>query len=404
MFRWKSWIRWAWIALTLLVLAAPAWAQEGLKVELNEYSYEFARSIDFRLIADAPKRVERVFLIYTVGQSGITHKRAADFTPGTSIEASLKWEVGRGDLAPGTLIKYYWRLEADDGTVFKTDPVSFRYEDNRFRWRSLQSGSITLYWYKGTEDSARALLEAAAKALERLQEEMGIEFKGVVNIYVYASRGDMRDAIPSHSQVFDEATVTLGMVLSEDTIVVLGSASDVEETIAHEISHLVVGKAVENPLASPLPRWLDEGLAMYAQGELPARNALALEEALREDKLISVRSLSGYVGEPEKVDLFYAEAYSLVEFLLKEYGRDKMRELLSEFASGATQEEALKKVYGLSVDELDARWREYLRGKSRPSPRPSFPCPASLGLGAAGAAGAWLLRGWRGRNPLPGGH
>lgn len=395
MFRWKSWIRAVWALLIILPLAFAARAQEGLRVEVNEYSYEFAQSINFRLVAESPKPVSRVFLIYTLGQTNITHKQAAEFTPGTRVEATWEWKLGRGALAPGTLIKYYWRLEAEDGTIFRTEPVSFRYEDNRFKWRSLQSGSVTLYWYKGTEDWARKLLDAAVKALERIQGDIGIEFQGPINIYVYSSSGDMKSAIPSRSRVFDEATLTLGMVLSEDTIVILGTASDVEENIAHELSHLVVGKAVENPLASPLPRWLDEGLAMYAQGELPPRNALALKEALEEDELISVRSLSGYVGEPEKVDLFYAEAYSLVEFLLKEYGKEKMREFLAEFASGNTQEEALKKVYGLSIDELDAKWKKYLREKSGLSPRPAVPsppCPVPLGLGAGGAIAAWLLQ------------
>ncbi len=395
MSRWKNWIKWAWILLLAFLLTLPALAQEGLKVEANEYSYEFAKNINFRLVAEAPKPISRVFLIYSLGQSGIVHKQAPQFTPGTRIEASWNWELGRGALAPGTLIKYYWRLEAQDGTIFKTEPTSFRYEDNRFKWRSIKTGSITLYWYKGTEDSAKNLLEAAQKALERLEEEVGIEFQGPVNIYVYASRGDMREAIPSRSQTFDEATVTLGMVLSEDTVVVLGTDPNLDKTIAHELSHLVVGKAVESPLSSPLPRWLDEGLAMYAEGELPARNALALEKALKEEKLISVRSLSGYVGEPEKVDLFYAEAYSLVEFLLKEYGKEKMRKFLAEFANGSTQEEALNKVYGLTLDELDTKWRNYLKQKSAPAPRPStptFPCPSSLGLVAVGALGARLLQ------------
>lgn len=395
MSRWKSWIKGLWVLLLVFSLIAPAQAQEGLKVEVNEYSYEFAQSIDFRLVAEAPKPINRVYLIYTLGQSGILRKQVPEFTPGTLVEAKWKWELGRGALPPGTLIKYYWRLEAGDGTVFKTGIVSFRYEDNRFKWRSLQSDPITLYWYKGTQDSARALLEAATAALKRIQEDIGIEFQGPINIYIYGSGGDMRSVVPPRSQVFDEATVTLGMVLSEDTIVVLGTASDVEKVIAHELSHLVVGKVVESPLASDLPRWLDEGLAMYAEGELPARNLLALRKALSEDELISVRSLSSYVGDPEKVDLFYAEAYSLIEFLLAEYGKEKMREFLAQFANGATQEEALEGVYGLSIDELDAKWRIYLRKKYSPSPRPStpsLPCSLPLGLGVAGAIGVLVLR------------
>ncbi|HDN80132.1 MAG TPA: hypothetical protein ENG33_06695, partial [Chloroflexi bacterium] len=84
------------------------------------------------------------------------------------------------------------------------------------------------------------------------------------------------------------------------------------------------------------------------------------ERAIQNGELISVRSLSGYVGDPAKVDLFYAEAYSLVEFLIKEYGKDKMTELLEKFAEGTYQEDALQEVYGFGLDELDARWKAYL--------------------------------------------
>ncbi|MGQ9715879.1 MAG: peptidase MA family metallohydrolase, partial [Anaerolineae bacterium] len=80
----------------------------------------------------------------------------------------------------------------------------------------------------------------------------------------------------------------------------------------------------------------------------------------RQGTLISVRSLSGYTGDPEQVDLYYAEVYSVVQFLLERYGRDRMRELLERFREGTYQEEALRQVYGLSLDELDAAWREWL--------------------------------------------
>lgn len=359
----RNWIKLVILSLILaclLNLAASSGAQEGLSVVVNEYDYTFAESIYFHLVAKSPKYVEKVFLIYKLGDSPILHKQAPDFNPGTHIEVEWTWNLEPGDLPPGLLVKYYWRLIAKDGTVYKTDPVSFRYEDTRFSWHSLSEGPVTLRWYKGSEEFARDLLDAATKALTRLQEEMGVKVEGPINIYVYASRKDMQPVIPSRSKLYDEFTITLGMVLSKDTLVILGSDPDVDKTIAHELSHLVVGKATENPLGAPLPRWLDEGLAMYAEGELPPANRLALERAIQNGELISVRSLSGYVGDPAKVDLFYAEAYSLVEFLIKEYGKDKMTELLEKFAEGTYQEDALQEVYGFGLDELDARWKAYL--------------------------------------------
>jgi hypothetical protein len=61
------------------------------------------------------------------------------------------------------------------------------------------------------------------------------------------------------------------------------------------LSHIVVGLATKNPFGD-LPRWLDEGLAMYAEGELPARNRRALEQAagtLREQ----LASIMAQLGE-----------------------------------------------------------------------------------------------------------
>jgi len=148
-------------------------------------------------------------------------------------------------------------------------------------------------------------------------------------------------------------------------LLLLGPAAGVEQTTNHELTHIVVGEATDNPFHAPIPRWLDEGLAMYNEGSLPDYNRDALEEAIRSDTLISVRSLSAYTGDPALVDLFYGESYSIVEYLLDTYGRDKMVELLGVFKRGSHQEDALQEVYGLGLNELDERWRQAIGAKPR---------------------------------------
>lgn len=73
---------------------------------------------------------------------------------------------------------------------------------------------------------------------------------------------------------------------------------------------------------------------MYAEGELPADNRDALEDAIKADRLLSLRSMTSYSGRASEVDLFYGEAYSVVRFLLDEFGRDKLHELLGRFCRG----------------------------------------------------------------------
>jgi len=111
-----------------------------------------------------------------------------------------------------------------------------------------------------------------------------------------------------------------------------------------------------------------------------------------------VRSLSGYTGDPGQVDLFYGEVYSLVGYLLQTYGKEKMEQLLAAIREGLYQEDALQRVYGFGLDELDAQWRVSLglqpRGASspaapatpRPVQRPCFPCAGVLLGGFLGVA------------------
>jgi hypothetical protein len=56
--------------------------------------------------------------------------------------------------------------------------------------------------------------------------------------------------------------------------------------------------------------------------------------------------------------LSYAQSYELVRYLVNEYGREKMFELLNTFRQGSGYDEALLTVYGFDMDGLDTLWRD----------------------------------------------
>jgi hypothetical protein len=71
-----------------------------------------------------------------------------------------------------------------------------------------------------------------------------------------------------------------------------------------------------------------------------------------------VRSLSSpFSAYAEESVLAYAQSYKLVEYLIDNYGREKMFELLLTFKQGSGYDDALEKVYGFDMDGLDALWR-----------------------------------------------
>ena len=139
-----------------------------------------------------------------------------------------------------------------------------------------------------------------------------------------------------------------------------GNLSWGRRAISHELTHLVIHQMTLNPY-SDLPTWLDEGLAMHSEGPLNPQFTSSLNRAIDEDNLISVQSLSSpFSAFTAESYLSYAQSYSLVEFLIREYGKDKMLELLRTFKEGSSYDGALEKVYGFDRNGLNTLWRDYV--------------------------------------------
>lgn len=355
------------IVAVLAVAGAPARAA-GIEVIQSDHVNRFPASMAFTLQARGDAPIQSATLFYTASSGTSTTNRAVtEFQPSTQISTTATVETGnRHYLPPGTGINYWWEIADSAGTTLKTDPVSFSYDDQRFKWSSVDKEGVTVYWYSVGQQRGQQILDAALSAAQRLADEAGVKYDHPMKIWVYASKQDLDPALPQTSPSYQEQTVTLGVRLSADVMALLGNHPDVLATVAHETSHMVIHQAIDNPFGD-LPAWLDEGLAMYAQGDLPPEHQRELQTAKNRDTLMSVRSLSSYVGDPSKVNLFYAQSDSFVDYLIKTSGRDKMNQLLQVYKRGTTNNAALQEVYGFNVDGLDQRWRAWLGAKPRPT-------------------------------------
>ncbi|GAG25188.1 unnamed protein product, partial [marine sediment metagenome] len=157
---------------------------------------------------------------------------------------------------------------------------------------------------------------------------------------------------------------TGGVAFIEYGIIAIGVDVDSlawgKRCVAHELAHLVTYQMTFNPYGD-LPTWLNEGLSMYAEGDLRADLQSVLNQAVAGDNLISVRSLCGsFPAKTEEANLYYAQSYSLVDFLIREYDKDRVLQLLGVFKEGSPYDSALLEVYGFDMDGLDDLWRQSL--------------------------------------------
>jgi len=281
------------VILALLVMLAPSSvkAENGISVLDSSAEVHFPTELVFNLEAESHADIIDARLHYRIDKMNyaqVTSEGWADFTPATRIETGWTWDMRKGSLPPGAAITYWWTIGDAEGNKIETSPSMLRFDDNRYHWQSLTSGDLTLFWYEGDAFFAQELMDTCEEGLIRLTRDIGTHPERAIKIYIYASANDLQGAM-----IFPMEW-TGGAAFTGFGIIAIGISPDQvdwgKRTLVHELTHLVVHQATFSPYGQ-LPTWLDEGLAMYNEGELDPYLRPYLQRAISDDKLISVRSL-----------------------------------------------------------------------------------------------------------------
>lgn len=337
-------------------------AAGGINIIESSVDVEYPDELNFTLSAESNAAITDVRLFMYVDRLSYAHVTSevlVDIIPDRSITAEWSWDMRKtGGMPPGTNIQYWWSIQDTEGNTLETLPVTLRYDDTRYEWKSVRQAGITLYWYKGDTEFAEELLSAAIEGLGRLYESTGVSITDPIEIYIYANSNDLQSAM-----IFPQ-TWTGGVAYPLYNCIAIGiETSKIDwglRTIVHELTHLVINQMTYNPYLD-LPVWLDEGLAMYMEGPLTETFNFYLSQAVENDTLLSVRSLaSPFSAYADQSYLSYAESHSLVSFLIDRYGREKMLELLTVMARGTDYDKAFEEVYGFDMDGLNDIWHDYV--------------------------------------------
>jgi hypothetical protein len=286
------------------------------------------------------------------------------FEPSNSVDVEWTWDMRQsGSLPPGTSLWWRWRFIDESGQEHTSETQTVIWLDDIHDWQTISSGDLNLHWYRKDETVARSILDAGLEGLRRNEEQAGLLTDGPVDIYIYPNYEDMREAI------LYEPAWTGGMAYAEHNIVIMGlsdsdSAWD-QDTVIHELTHVLVGHFTFSCIGS-VPAWLNEGLAMFSEGELDSGLQNQFEQAIKEDTLLSIRSLSGGFSElPDKANLSYSESYSITKFLIDTFGQEKMNELLIALRDAKPVDAALHEVYGFDTEGLEDSWRQAIGAAPR---------------------------------------
>jgi hypothetical protein len=359
------------IALTLcvsLLAGTSAFTPFTLQVTNSEILLNFPESATFRATLTSDAEITSVVLEYgneqqTCGE--VIAKAFPQFTPGQTVDVEWTWEMRQsGSLPPGAQLWWRWRVTDANGQETLTETQTATWLDTVHNWQTVTHGDfIRLHWYEGDQAFAADLAKAAYDGLVFNETQSGLKADAPIDLYIYADTYDLQEAI------LYEPSWTGGQAFPDQDIVILGiSQHELEwgrDAIVHELTHVLVGHLTFSCLGD-VPTWLNEGLAVYSEGGLDSASQQQLGDAIRDNTLLTVRSLSGGFSEvSDKAYLSYSQSYSVAKFLIETYGQEKMTSLLVSLRDGLTTDEALMLTYGFNVEGLEDAWRAAIGAQPR---------------------------------------
>jgi len=125
--------------------------------------------------------------------------------------------------------------------------------------------------------------------------------------------------------------------------------------LPHEIGHIIFRELVGYSKALPL--WLDEGVACMQEYE--SKDRLATAKCLVTLKLYTPLETLSVIKDTKMVIplIFYNEAASLVDFLLKRFGRNRFIDFCRSLRDEPDWRQSLRGVYKLkNLEELEKIW------------------------------------------------
>jgi tetratricopeptide (TPR) repeat protein len=256
-------------------------------------------------------------------------------------------------------------------------------------WTSVQSKNFFLVGSADERDLRRVAvrLEQFREVFGRLFKRPKLNTQAPIHVIVFRSRNDYRPFMPVYNGRISEVA---GYFLSGEDVSYITLTSEFSETSSYAIIFHEYVHAITNDNIGRLPLWLGEGLAeFYSSFEIPEGDRRVLlgrplahhVSRLRENRLLppgrlfAVDDGSPEYSENDRKNIFYAESWALVHYLMlgnRGARQPQLLQFLELLGRGAPVSQAFRQAFQTAEATLEKELREYLSRDNWPVTSSTF--------------------------------
>lgn len=244
--------------------------------------------------------------------------------------------------------------------------LALRGEASQVAWQELKADHFIVYYAKD-EAFAREVARKAEYCYNQVASDLGYarytnfwQWDKRVKIWIHPDKTSYLRATGQPSWSIGNANYFKKEVSSY-----VGSDRFVEETLPHEITHLVFRDFVG--FEGQVPLWLDEGVAQWQELSKRQLVKIFVRQLYDEKRLVSLRRLTvmtpAHLRSDEAARRFYIQAASLVDFLLERFGKDEFVHFCRQLRDGKSFDESLRFAYGArlsGIQDLEKAWLGFI--------------------------------------------
>ena len=242
-----------------------------------------------------------------------------------------------------------------------------RFEDDAEARAALERPEVIVRLHKKEAELLKPyVLDLAEASVEKFSKKYGFTPKEPIYVELYPDHDDFAVRTMGMPGV-GLLGVTFGYLVAMDSPAGRNPGSfHWGTTLWHEMAHVFTLEATEHLV----PRWYSEGISMYEEWEARPNWGEQITpdfiNAFNEGKLLPVAELDkGFIRPkyPSQIAVSYFQAGLVCQMIHREWGPEKLVEILRLFGENASTEKALETALGIETTELDKRFKEFVIGK-----------------------------------------
>jgi Peptidase MA superfamily len=225
-------------------------------------------------------------------------------------------------------------------------------------WGRYQDGNFIIYAEPQDEAAAQSLLKLYNRKVEEFSENLNIPIPSDIRIFIAPTKARFKFLTRGMPDWTGGLAYTKQKTIILQTPKHYPNRGQFDVTALHEAVHILISHEKQ----ARLPKWMNEGLAMYLSGETMYKNRIPLARAVVMKKTFTLDEIDNVLQlGPENAKVAYLQSIDFINFLIKRYGWETFSAILGGFQRGEEADLIFLKITGDDFFRVEATWHSDLR-------------------------------------------